>query len=253
MIYLRLLVLIIPVIIFFLFEWFFLYPKMIYVSLVLVNSLFFFTTWQFSRISLADKKWWNFFILPAVLSTGLAAYSATLANRPAIQILFIANSAFLYFYLRLVYYRLIEHPSYKEENFENISSYGNFLSFFFTAAAIYSLQSFLNAPVWLLMAILLAVTAIIVYQAVWSAKIDIKRGIIYILIICLSIIELGWSISFLPLNFNTAGLVLAICYYLIISFSKFHILGRLNNKIIKIYLSFGLLSIIFALLTARWM
>jgi hypothetical protein len=226
---------------------------MFYIALVLTNLLVFFTTWQFSKISAIDKRWWNFFILPAVFLTGLAVYSTILVSMSLIQFLFIAAAVFLYYYLRLNYYYLIGRISRDDSVFENLAPYGNFLSFFFFAAAAYGLQSFLDAPVWLLIIIMLFLMGTMVYQAFWAAGIETKGRFIYLLIICLILAETGWAISFLPVDFNVAGLVLAVCYYMIVGPVRFYLTGRLNKKIIKLYLSFGFASIVLVLLTARWL
>lgn len=235
-----------------LFEFFFFYPKAIYVSLALSGLAIFFALWQLAKTSFVDKRWWNFFILPAVFMVGLAAYSMALSGKFFIQFLFLSNAIFIYFYLRFAYCYLIQPVLHREQTFDNVFSGGNFLAFFFAASAVYSLQSFLNAPTWLLMSVLVAVTALAVYQSMWANKIDIGARYVYILAACLIIFELGWAISFLPVNYNIAGLVLAACYHIFTGLSKLYLLEKLNKKSVKAYLVFGFLSIFFVLLTARW-
>jgi len=87
----------------------------------------------------------------------------------------------------------------------------------------------------------------------WASKIGLKSSFPYILISGAVLLEIGWSISFLPLNHNIAGLVLAICYYILISLSLSYLSDVLNKKIIKQHLLFGFLSILIVLLSARWM
>ncbi|MBU4454984.1 hypothetical protein KJ586_00515 [Patescibacteria group bacterium] len=251
--YNRLLPLLIPLIVLMFFEVFFFYPKMIYAVLILVNLFIFFTVWRFSRASDVDKSWWNFFILPCLMSASIIAYTVLLANKTIIQSLFILNVILLYFYLRYVYYYLLRPAAYKPFSIENISSYGNFLTFFLISAACYGLQSFLNLRVWLLMAVVLLAAALIIYQIIWANKIDFKKSLPYILINCLILAELSWSLSFLPLNHNVSGLTLAICYYMLMGLSRHHLLGGLDKSKIKLYLSFGFISILIILLTARWL
>ncbi|MDD5295074.1 MAG: hypothetical protein PHP21_04170, partial [Patescibacteria group bacterium] len=114
-------------------------------------------------------------------------------------------------------------------------------------------QSFLNLPVWLLMIFMLIVTFLAVYQVMWANKVEMRMAFPYILISGVILLEIGWSISFLPLNHNIAGLVLAICYYIMSGLSLSYLNDNLDKKIIKQYLIFGYVSILIVLLYARWM
>ncbi|MCK4554024.1 hypothetical protein KAU19_03605 [Candidatus Parcubacteria bacterium] len=251
----RLLPLLTPLLTLILFEIFFFNPKMIYVVLVLVNLLIFFAVWQFSRASNANKDWSCFsgIIFPSLISTAVVVYTILLSNKFVIQLLFVLNIILLYFYLRYIYYYLVRPAAYKAFSIENISSYGNFLIFFLVATTIYGMQAFLSVKTWLLMIIMLAASGLIVYQVMWANKIDLGKGLIYILISCLIILELSWSISFLPLNHHIAGLITAICYYMLIGLVRHFLLDKLDKKIIRLYLGFGLTSLFIVLITARWL
>lgn len=251
--YNRLLPLLIPLIVFVFLEIFFSYPKMIYVFLVLINLTIFFALWQLAKASNINKQWWNFLILPALMSSMVMAYSIFLNNKILIQFLFITDIIFLYFYLRCVYYYLIYPQAYELFSIENISSYGDWLTFFLLTATVYGLQSFLDLPIWLLEIAMLFVIILIVYQTIWVNKIDFKKGLPYLLICCLILIELSWSISFLPFNYNILGLILAICYYILIGLVKNHLLDKLDKKAIKTYLTIGLTCLFLILFTAQWL
>jgi len=248
----RWLPLIIPLIILILFQLYFIFPKIIYIVLILMNLAIFFTTWQFSKASQVDKKWWNFFILPSVMSSMILIYTLFLDNKTIIQVIFLINALLVYFYFRYVYFYLIKPVAYEVFSIENISSYGNFLTFFLLASIIYGLQSFLDISIWLLELVIAALSILILYQYFWANKIDLKKGMLYILIDCFILIELSWSISFLPLNFNILGLSLAICYYMLTGIIGSYLLDKLDSKKLRIYLSLGLISQAIILFTARW-
>jgi len=251
--YNRFLPIIVPLFVLMLFEVFYFSPRMIYVVLVLINLFIFFTVRRFNQASDINKGWQNFVILPSLMSAVVIAYCTLLSSKLIIQSLFIFNIILLYLYLRYLYYYLVLPASYEAFSIENISSYGNFLTFFLAAATIYGLQSFLNTSIWLLMVIMLVVTGLIAYQVIWTNKIDLSQGLPYIFISCLIIAELFWSISFLPLNHNISGLALAICYYMLIGLVRHFLLDKLDKKKIKLYLGFGFTSLIVLLFTARWM
>lgn len=245
--------LLIPLLVFVLDEIYFFYPKLIYVCFVLADLLIFFAIWQFSRKSDIDKSWWNYLILPAVLSAAVMAYSVFISSGFFIQLLFVFNLVFLYLYLRYLYYYLLNPSVYVIFSLENLSSYINWLAFFFLAATVYGLESFLNLPTFWLMLAMLGVTVLLVYQIIWVNKIELKIGLPFILISCLILAELAWSISFLPFNHNISGLSLAICYYVIIGLVKNHLLDKLDLKKAKMYLTVGSLSLFLILFTAKWL
>lgn len=251
--YNRILPLLIPVLVLFFLEFFFINPKMIYVMTVLIVLSIFFVTRQFARHSDVSNDWWNFMILPTVFSLSLITYSTIITSGALVHIFFIGLVIFLYLYFRSIYYYLLQPKFYKDYSLENISAYANFLVVFMASASAYGLESFLNIPVWILIMFLLAIIALVLYQSFWVNGIDMRQGFIYIMIGCLVLVELAWSISFLPLNFNISGVVLAICFYLFQSLVKLYLQDILDYKLVKKYLFFSGGSILLILLTARWM
>lgn len=248
----RFLPLLVPLLVFLFEEMYFFYPKLIYLAAVLADLMIFFAVWQFSQASEIDKRWWNFLILPAAMSSAVMAYSVFLGNKTVIQLLFIFNLVFLYLYLRYSYYYLLNPLAYEVFSIENISSYLNWLTLFLLASTVYGLQSFLSLPILWLVLIMMIATALLVYQIIWVNKIELKSGLPYILISCLILIELFWSVSFLPFNFNISGLILAICYYVIIGLVKNFLLLKLDAAKVKTYLLLGSISLFLVLLTAKW-
>jgi hypothetical protein len=251
--YNRFLPLLVPLLVFLLEEMYFFSPKLIYTAAVLASLLIFFALWQFGQASEVDSQWWNYLILPAVMSLAVMAYSVFLSHKLVIQLLFIFNLVFLYLYLRQVYCYLLRPLAYQVFSIENFSSYLNWLAFFLAAAAAYGLASFLNLPiVWLALAAM-CLAILLIYQLVWANKIELKPAWPYVLISCLILVELFWSISFLPFNYNITGLILAVCYYVIIGLVKNHLLGKLDAAKVKMYLILGGVSLFLIMLTARWM
>lgn len=249
----RFLPLITPVFSFILTEVFFFSPKMIYVSSVLIVLLFFFSTRQFVVASKKEERWLDYFILPALFTINLILFSTMLPSRLLVQFLLFSNLIFLYLYFRSIYYYLTEHSSYREHSMENFSSYANFLSVYFLASSIYGLQSFLNSPLWLLMILLLCEISFIVYQVLWANDIELKTGLFFIFLSSLVILEISWAISFLTLSYYILGLIVAVCYYILIGLTRFYLAGTLSRDQVKHYLIFGFSSILVVLLTARWL
>ncbi len=250
--YNRFLPLIVPVLSFLYLEIYYNFPRMIYVAIILLLLLFFFTARQFIAAGKKHEKWWSLIILPSLFTVGLIGYT-TLIYKPWVsQALILFNVVFLYLYFRSLYYFVVKEELYKKGDLENFSAYGNFLSFYFIASTVFGFQIFLNISTWKLMLVIVATVALIVYQVSWANKIDKKVGAFYILISCLILTELAWSISFLTLSYYILGLILAVAYYILIGLIRFYLLGKFDKKIVKLYLIYGFLSILIVLLTARW-
>ncbi len=251
--FLPLLVVLVPAISLGFLELFYFNPKLIYVVLILINLSIFFAVWQFTKAGNAGNNWWDFMILPGLMSAAAVSYSILLSSGLLIQIMFCFYIVLLYIYLRYVYYYLARPAAYTAFSIENISSYGNFLTFFLISAAIFGLKSFLNISVWILIIALLIASSLITYQIIWANAINIRKGAIFIFINSLILIELFWAAFFLPINHHVAGLSMAICYYILIGLVRHFLIEKLDAKKVKLYLGFGLTSLFIILITARWL
>ena len=228
------------------------FPKSLFVVMVLLLLMDLFVVRQFLIASKRQEKWWLFIFLPLVFTFGLVTFSTMLTNKLVIQFLFVSNSFFNYFYFLTIYNYLINHTKYKKNSLENISSYGNFLGFYFICSSIYGMQVFLNAEIWRLMIALAFISLIVVYEVFWANNIDNNARFFYMLVLTLMIVEFAWAISFMTLNYYILGLILAIFYYTIIGLTRFYLLRTLNPRTIKSYLILGISSVVLVLFTANW-
>ena len=241
-------------IVFCLMECFLMFPDFFYVALIFINLIIFHISFQTIKQSNTKEKWYNFFILPSFFTTSAACYSIMLTNNWTIQFIFVLTSVFIYLYFRQVYYYIVIPERYKENALENFSSYGNFLVMFFSFSVLYGLQSFLNIPIHILILVLVPVIWLVSYQVIWTNKIDMREGIVFVLINTLILTELAWAASFLPQSYNTIGLIVAICYYMATGIVRFSLNQKLQNIRHKTrqYLVFGIACILIILLTSKW-
>ncbi|MFW5888667.1 MAG: hypothetical protein ACOCVY_03050 [Patescibacteria group bacterium] len=225
-------------------------PRLIYASLFLSAFLIIFSIYRFNKLS-NYKNWWSLCILPVFFVTGLAVYSLFLPAGIVIHLLFIINLLFTFYYLRNVYFYLIE-PGKNTEQIQNFSSYGNFLVIFFISSSLFGFQAFLNISMWLLLFLFAVTVFSVLYEVMVTNEINLNKGGIYIFIFGLIFIEIVIGLYFLPLNHNILGLIMAICYYVLIGLLKFHLKQKLNKQAVKTYLIFGSVGILLILLTAHW-
>ena len=203
-----------PLVNFIIFEAFFFKGSLFFIALGISDLLLLAAVRLITGKRILSRDFWNFSIFPVLFSSSLAAYSILIVNPIIIHSLFVLNLFFSYIYLKNIY--RVEQKDF----LENISSYGNLLIIFFSFSVIYGLESFLGAPIWLLVLCSAAVVILIFYQIFWANKIKAENILAYILLAGLLLVQLAWAIYFLPFNFNTLGLLAAICYYLLVGFAK---------------------------------
>lgn len=246
---------------FFFLETFLFYPKSVYFGLILINLFFLFVLIELYSLK-EYKKLFNYFILPSLLTIGITIYSTMLANRTIIQCLFVLNIFFIFWYFKVIYLFIVKKSKKIFSSLENILSFGNFLSFFFISASLYGLYSRLSIPIIIILGVMLIIFILLVHNIIFvfslnkevKNKGDFKKNIIHIAVYCLILIELACALSFLPFNHEMIGLILAICYYMLIGLAKYYLfVGEIAKRKIKLYLGFGFSAIFFILATAEWL
>ncbi|MBU4216917.1 hypothetical protein L6270_03760 [Candidatus Parcubacteria bacterium] len=250
--YNKFLTLIVPVLSFIFLEIYSFYPKSVFVILVIIFSLFFFLARQFAYASGKKDNIINTISLPILFTFGSVFVSFFIINKWVVHVLFLVNLIFLYYYFKMLYYHFLKLDLFQKEKMENLSTYGNFLAFYFMAVSFFGLQLFLDIAIWKLIILLAGVVFLIVFQISWSGEINKQTSFFYSLLLSLIVLELAWGISFLTLSYYILGLILTISFYVLIGLIRFYLFGNLSKEKVKMYLIFGLISVSIALLTARW-
>ncbi len=247
--YSKFLVLFTPVSLFVLLQILIQKPSLFYYILFLTLAILLVTAYIFLKESGQKKEQFSFFLLPILFSLSILSY-ITISDKFTNQLLVIVNFIFVYTLLRNFFYYFF---NIKENlKFENFFSYGNLLVVFFVSASAFGIKYFLNAPTSIVALCLLPIFALILYGVIWVNKINMRDGFIFILLGVIVLIEILWIISFLPFNYNTLGLILAICYYVYIGVVRFFLkVGELNTRTTKLYLIFGFISILIIILTSK--
>jgi hypothetical protein len=235
-----------PILNFVLYESFVFKAALFYSAIAVSNILLLVAVRIITKKKIITKEFWNFSIFPILFSSALAAYSLLIVNHLIIHLLFVLNLFFNYFYLKNIY------RGEQKDFLENISSYGNLLTVFFSFSVIYGLESFLGLPIWLLVLCSAILIILVIYQIFWANKVKAESSLAYIFLAGVLMTEIVWSVYFLPFNFNTLGLIATICYYLLIGFIKLSFAEKLTGRAIKLYLASGLIFLIIILLTTKW-
>ena len=166
-----------------------------------------------------------------------------------IHFLIIFTVLFIYSYLRRVYlYQVYKHLHI---DLANITSLGALLIIFFSSTSLYGLRVSLHFPIWVLVLNLLILSTLVNYKVFWVNGISAKKSILFLLVLDLIMIEIGWALFFLSFSYIVLGVILTICYYIIIGLTKFHLKDTLDARRLKFYLGCGLSAICLILLTAQ--
>jgi len=230
-------------------EFIVIYPNFLYPGIALVNILFFLVFHKFSKDVIFNKNSLVFLISPILFTDSLIIFLSIASNTFFIQFLIFINFLFIYYYTKQ-YYRM---DVLKIENIKwvSFSSYISFLIIFFLSSSVYGLNSLLSFPVWSLIFFIIGTTFLVTYQSFFFNSIKKEYFITFILIICFILTEIAWVLFFLPFNYYVLGLILAICYYVIIGVTKLFLKDSVNKKKIKFFLIFGISSILLIILTTK--
>lgn len=226
-------------------------PYYVYLLAFFLILLYFYTVYRFFDGKKGRERW-NYAILPSCFSISLLSFFVLISNSFLINILFAVNALFIYLYFRSIYDIINNGREEKIYSIRNLSSYGNFLAIYFAASSIYGLQSFLGFNIAYLIIFFALFLFLAVYQVFWANKIEIRKNLFLLSVICIVIVELAWTISFLTLSYYVLGLILAIFYYTIIALARFYLTENIDKKIIKYYIIFSALSLLLILATAVW-
>ncbi|HLD28636.1 MAG TPA: hypothetical protein VJB67_03395 [Patescibacteria group bacterium] len=167
--------------------------------------------------------------------------------------LFITFWAFIY----LIYLESAFHYFYRSKkiylvDLKKIVPYINLIVFFIASATLYNFYIFLNLSWWwvLLTGLLVSYILVFVDFTIQGFKLSISWQ--YSLIISLILLEILVALLYVSVSLYVSAIIMAITYYLLVSFSAMSITKELNRARILQYSAFAILTLIIVLSTATW-
>lgn len=199
----------------------------------------------------AEEKNYFFLISPIFLLCGTILFLMFLKSNVLIHssILFFSFIFFLFSESLFANFYDYQHQSYP---LENVLTGINLLALFLIYSHIFLFLTLFHFPLWVMLVILILITFISSYQLFYTYKIARKINYLYSIITTIIILEIFWSIMFLPTNFYVNGLILINVYYIIIGMSYFYFMETLTKARIIRHLSISLIIITLTLITAKW-
>ncbi|HOX10911.1 MAG TPA: hypothetical protein P5323_01585 [Candidatus Moranbacteria bacterium] len=170
---------------------------------------------------------------------------------PKQQYTLLALSAIAYYFIHIALYRL--NVYYKDKTARGIVAAGSLATIFIFYAAAYGIYLNYAIPLWVLMASLMLVTALVSFQYLWLIHENKKNVLNHSLILGFIIAEIVWVLNFWPFGYLTTSVITLIFYYVFWDLTACHFLDKLSKKrVIANIVFFGFL-VVLVLSSARWM
>ncbi len=229
--------------------WWYLSPAQIGYAIAVATAGYALGAWWLDR----DRHdWWQLAFLPVFLFASATTYGLLISARPALIIfaalLVIAETV----YWRFAYLYALRPSSYPAFALERLSFYVNFAIIFCASAAAFGVRTFLGIRLGIIAPLFALIIALIVYQWAWISKVEWKSAWRHIVVFAVIMTELFFIASFLPLDFNVLGFLLATSYYAFISLAANQLEHTLDGRRVKLIFAVVGASWLIVLLTARW-
>ena len=231
------------------------WPKLFYVVLLLLNVLLILSCRALMKKSNLGRGWWNFWILPFLVVNSVVSYIILIPqdiwfNTFFIQVLFLLLIGFNFSYFKNAY-DSVYHPD-QPNNLPSLSANFSFLSWFFLLSGIYGLQLFLDLSYWVLILVLIVAALLTTYQYLWLNDLRGRENYIFVFLSPFIMAQLAWSLYFLPFDYNSLGIIMALIYYVFLNLIRLYLRHDWNRKNVKSLLVFSGIIMLLILLTLKW-
>lgn len=248
----RLLVIILPLLIWLLSQAYLVWPEFFYLSVAISSFFLLFVSFYLKQVG-PKVSWWFLAILPLMFLLLISVYISFSTNFWLIQLLMFTLLFFQYNYFKGLYYFWNKPELYKSEDMRTVKAYGSFLIIFFAASNVYGLQSLLNFTVWPMVIAFAVAMFSVAYLNIKSEDLQSKTVWHFSILHMLIMTEMTLVMAFLPLNYNISGLSVAIIYYLSANLINLYLQKALTPKKIKLYIILSFSGLTALLFTANWL
>jgi len=223
-----------------------------YALWVLINGVEIYGLWRLFKSSKLPRPWGRHLLLPVIFINSVLAYLVLIPHNEFTSGLFTQLLFVLVLWFNALYAKSIRQLlAGNLLPYSNLSSLFSFLSLFFGLSALYGLQLFLNLSYWLIILVMGGLVLLLAKQNLGFGP-EKKQHWPFIILIVFVLIQLAWALYFLPFDYDSLGLMMALLYYLAINIVKFYLERTLSAKMLKALLFFGGIIMALLILTVRW-
>lgn len=198
------------------------------------------------------KAFAHFLILPVVFSLVAFSFVLFMVTETAFYLVAVFCAMILYLMLRQYFVYFFLPLRYQAYSLESLNFYIILLTAFFLFSSGFAGVILLQLSLVVMSLIVAPIFALLVYQFFWIHKINIQKSWLYLLPICLIVLELFVSLAYLPTGYYVDAFVLAAFVYIMLGLSRLYVQGLLDKKKTWSFLLVGAIGVMAVLLTAKW-
>jgi len=199
-----------------------------------------------------NNTFFHFLIVPIVFSVGCFFALTLTVNDYFFHVLVIASCLLQYALFRQYYLYLYFQQKYQPYSLESLYLYMLIFASFFIFSGAFGSIVLLQLNLWLVLLIQMILIMPLLYVFFWINKVEISKSWLFIFVIGFLTLQLFMVVSYLPSGFYLNAFLLTVAIYIMIGLSKKFLKNELNKKVVISYLIVGGISLITALITARW-
>lgn len=245
-------IILITFLLYFLNQVFLLKPSFFYSSITLGGLLIILLTRNIVK-SFRKHGWLVWLITPILFWFSASLYSTIVISSFWIQIIFLVIAWFMYSYFNNLSNYLPNKTPERNKKFDNLVLSGGVLICVTSGASLYGLTSFISWSTSFLLLLFVPIAILLFFQFAPLRKNFWQENKYLLPINILLLLELAIVLSFLPLNFNLLGFVLAIGYYFLLSVMRFRWQERLEYRNIKRLVILMVVIVLILFLSTRWL
>ncbi|MFA6512055.1 MAG: hypothetical protein WCV86_02970 [Patescibacteria group bacterium] len=204
------------------------------------------------RDDLRSSSYWLLILAPLMLAFSAILFVGILANSIWTTLVLVAVAVLLFWFFQNLLLFAHHDERYQPHAIENISTYANLISVFFLSSTLASLLLYIRISQYALLAFGAAAFFLFVLQMLWVNKLSLRENIAYLFILPLMLVQLLWTVFWLPTNFFVAGALITLMYYAVTNLARQHLLDRLEASVARRYLIIAFVGVLITLSTAQW-
>jgi len=180
------------------------------------------------------------------------SFALFLVNETAFYLMTVFSAVALYLVLRQYFVYFYLPLRYQAYSLESLDFYITLLAAFCLFSSGFASVILLQLNLALVALVILPILALLLYQFFWIHKINIRKSWLYLLPMCLIVLELFVSLAYLPTSYYVDAFVLAVMVYVMLGLSRLSVQGLLDKKKVWSFLLIGAICVIAILATAKW-
>lgn len=229
------------------------WPSWFYPSLTLGSFLILWSCYLFYQNGV-DNRYWKMALPPLFYLLASSAYLTVISSRLLVWLTMALLLVIMIDYLRAAYFFINDKNSFSaKERWANIALSVNILSFFWGAAALFNLQSFLSLSSWSVIAISTVVCFLLSRQ--WLSSKELSAGEVNSISALMAVLglEVSFSLSLLPFAHYVLALMFTIIYHFSLQLSWRFVSQTLSPRRLKLYLLVSIAGLLVLVFSAHWL